>query len=840
MTSTLTEAVNTDRFGGLTGYKRPLSGNPTKVPSNLPAFRGVSHRPGDKTIRAPAIRSSANKPDRKTNVLIPYARICPLDNAHEIGRASPGDVVFVSKARPGLPGHAHSRFNRIVGIDFLNRFLGKDFWKDKVQSSQGVGTTYAHILVDAVKVADDWRMVPFLTEWALDGVVLSNDQPEAYYSDSSGKRDGQLFNIGIQGVCAVNNGFVDEGGMGQLARDAGRLFAPGYMDHRTQRYGDDKTQNNQSFDFAASYQGPQYHLYPLQMFDRQIRPMQELFVGLVATAIEVPNKNVLDAYEKVVVAETRLDTLTRELENAKNDKMRKAATDAIVLYKSGPAYKAWKSFEKANEKMLKDRDTFRQMEWWDNDNNAPKVGEGVPTKHFHTFKFITFSSGQLFDLDNTIDVMAPEGEPKMSKRRRVDSDPYESEAKIEDLQRLVGAWHVGKVLDMKAAKMPYFEGGPVETGYRVSVNLNIEWWDWRRLRKAFTNSSTGLQVAGLLKGTGMAKFNAEVDSSKREHDLVLQWPTAFDANLYNGRPASGDREDTRDFYEANTNVPVNPDDFYRGNAIDKRMQRTDYLTAYYKEEIEAKATLPSQESVDPDAVVLPAIFEARAAKLPKLPPAPPLLADSDSITGDHVNQLHAHFELAVQNLKAMLAPVTPEEMGAFGGVRVTTQKKPEAAMEAVAKTPPSAPVSLPPMANVTEVAYSPMPETESSSTLEEAVTATVTSSATPPSTSVAAIVAEDPPPSPGPEELIDASAASPAPVESPVPAATTDAPSPVGRSGTRRRGGAGASVASDVFSSIFGEDASSAPMQPLNPAHQAGSSGGTSGRSYRRRGSGGS
>ena len=861
MTSTLTEAVNTDRFGGLSGYKRPLNGNPTRVPTNLPAFRGVPHRPGDKTIRAPAIRSSANKPDRKTNVLIPYARVCPLDNAHEIGRASPGDVVFLSKARPNLPGYAHSRFNRIVGIDFLNRFLGKDFWKERVLSPGG--STYSHILVDSVKVADDWRAVPFLTEWSLDGIVLSNDQPEAFYNDAEGKRDGQLFNIGIQGVCTVNNGFVDEKGVGQLAREASAIFAPGYMDHRTEMFGKNKTQNDQSYDFAAMYQGPQYHLYPLQMFDRQIRPMQELFVGLVATEVEAPVKSVIDTYDQsynsykrtvkdIEKAKQRREILVEKIDDPDTSATEKANTELLLtglenrLALMLDEIADFKMATSGVEKMLKNRDIFREMGWWNDGTNEPLTDEGVPQKHFHTFKFITFSSGQLFDLDNTIDVMAPEGVPKMTKRRRLDADPYESETKREDLQRLVGAWHLGKVLDMKAAKMPYFEGGPMETGYRVSVNLNIEWWDWRRLRKTFTASPNGLQVAGLLKGPGMAKFNAEVESSKREHDLVLQWPTTFDANLYNGRPTSGDPEAAKDFYEANTNVPVNPDSFYRGNPIDKRRQRSDYLTAYYKDEIEKGATLPSQESDDPTEVVLPAIFEARAAKLPKLPPAPPLLADNDPITDGHLDQLHTHFALSVQNLKAMLAPVTPEEMSAFGGVRVTKRAKPAAATKAV-EAPPSASVDSPSVANVTKVTYTPVSTTTPSSTSKNAATATVASSETPLFTnvtaSVAPIVAEDPPPSPGPAEPIEAPAASPIPIESPAAAEHAGTPpSSAGRS-TRRRGGAGASIASDVFSSIFGsssEDASSAPMQPLNPAHQAGSSGGTSGRSYRRRGSGAS
>jgi hypothetical protein len=73
MSSTLLQAVGTDTYGGLSGFKRPLAGNPTRVPTNLPAFRGVSNQPGS-SVRAPAVKSSANHPDRKTNVCIPYAR----------------------------------------------------------------------------------------------------------------------------------------------------------------------------------------------------------------------------------------------------------------------------------------------------------------------------------------------------------------------------------------------------------------------------------------------------------------------------------------------------------------------------------------------------------------------------------------------------------------------------------------------------------------------------------------------------------------------------------------------------------------------------------------------
>ena len=714
MSATLVEAVGTDRFGGLTGFKRPLSGNPTRVPSNLPSFRGASHRPGDPTIRTPAIRSSANKPDRKTNILIPYARLCPLDNAHEIGRASPGDVIFLSKARPGLPGYAHSRFSRVVGIDFLNRFLGKDFWKDTTSASGG-GTTYAHILVDAVKVADDWRKVPFLTEWSLDGIVLSNDQPEAFYSDSASSRDGQLFNVGIQGVCAVNNGFVDEKGMGQLARDAGALFAPGFMDHRTEVFSNEKTQNSQRFDFAAMYQGPQYHLYPLQMFDRQIRPMQDLFVGLVATSFEAPPKALLDGYDQVLTGKAAAAAVLRSrkaaLDAAAGDPAKQQARNRVFAAKATlqAASDAIEAYETANldlQEALKNRGAFQAMDWWDESANQPKTGTGVPTKNFHTFKFITFSSGQLWDLDNTIDIMTPAGEPRMSKRRKLDSDPYEPEQKFEDLRRLVGAWHIGKVLDMKAAKMPYFEGGPMETGYRVTVNVNIEWWDWRKLRKTYTSTPGAAQVADKLKGPGMAKFDAGVEATKREHGLVLQWPTAFNSALYKDRPTSGDPEATKDFYEANTGVPVNPDDFYAGRPIDKRTQRADYLSSYYQQEVEAAAALPSAEP-DDGSELLPPLFEARAAKLPKLPTLPAL---GGEISDDHERQVRAHLELAVQNLGALLAPPTSAELAALGvRRRPTVPGAAGAARVAAAPAAASSSFSLPPMVSACTVACATTP-----------------------------------------------------------------------------------------------------------------------------------
>ena len=96
-------AVGGDTYGGLTGYKRPNPGNPARIPGNQPAFRGVTNKPGSQ-IKAPAIKSSSNRPSRGTNITIPYSRVTPLDHTNNIGRMSPGDVAFVSRDRPDIPG----------------------------------------------------------------------------------------------------------------------------------------------------------------------------------------------------------------------------------------------------------------------------------------------------------------------------------------------------------------------------------------------------------------------------------------------------------------------------------------------------------------------------------------------------------------------------------------------------------------------------------------------------------------------------------------------------------------------------------------------------------------
>ena len=233
---------NGDPFQGLSGYKRDINGRPTSINGQQPAFRGAPNKPGEE-IRAPAIRSSSNHPDRKSNVTIPYTRSVPVSELAKVGRLSPGDVAFISAGprsenilvRDGggtpedpnpreiertayfgsmpLPGgnlKGQNHLYRLVGIDFMNKHLGNSGSKMPdgireipIPENWNVRT----VLVGSDIAADEWRSVPFLQDWTLDGVVLSCDQPATHYGVGEEGRQAQDFNMCVQGPAPVNNGY---------------------------------------------------------------------------------------------------------------------------------------------------------------------------------------------------------------------------------------------------------------------------------------------------------------------------------------------------------------------------------------------------------------------------------------------------------------------------------------------------------------------------------------------------------------------------------------------------------------------------------------------------------
>ena len=80
------------------GVKRSLlDANPTQIPSQPPASRAKAVAPNDTTIPVPQL-SVEQRPNKGTNVCVPYSRVAPLEILNQtIGRLAPGDLVFVGR-----------------------------------------------------------------------------------------------------------------------------------------------------------------------------------------------------------------------------------------------------------------------------------------------------------------------------------------------------------------------------------------------------------------------------------------------------------------------------------------------------------------------------------------------------------------------------------------------------------------------------------------------------------------------------------------------------------------------------------------------------------------------
>jgi len=822
----LVAAVGTDTYGGLSGYKRPLSGgNPTRVPANLPAFRGTTNKPGS-NVRAPAIKASANHPDRKTNVCIPYARQVPLQVNADMGRVQAGDLIFISRDRPGIPGYAHCRFTRMAGVDALNKWMGPNFWYMRTDDT----SKFRYISVDNPRIADDWREVPFLSEWTLDGIVLSNEERETFYADGPTAASGQLFNIAIQGPCMMNNGFIDDKGGGQPSRPS-MLFAPGYMDHRVERIGADRVEVDQEWDFQADYRGPQYHLYPTQMFDRNIRPMNELFCGLVAHLVTLTTDDSLFLLAFVAAEEGLKKAAAIASRRKKAGELRAqwgpeldAARDT---WKDVKAKGGRKRFEKVNTAIT----AYRQMGWWDEENASTKassVNGPPPFNGFYYFQWVLFTSAHAWELDADIDIMAPAGEPPAAKRTKKDvfgNDPFDDfETRRKHFKKMVGAWRIGKVLDMKAAKMPYFEGGPVQTGYRVTTDVNIEWWDWRKLRRAFTSNSASTQFCEEYEPT---KFTDNVAAPNykeviEEHSRIFRWPTAYEV-----KPEEG----------STFNTPVNPQSFYDGEDPAEVVEPT--LMGQLADEAGFDAEFFTEEQIEAkmygDSPLAKAIRLTRSKSMQK-PPGPP--GNHDDVQA-HVNRARSAMAL----LKALHAAPTKAECDAHIK-QLGMEQRQKASASSIASYVQAASTSAAAMEVETAAGPAAAPEI-----------ATIVAP-TAPVASLRRRAGNTPEPSPDRSGAVmltapTAGAAIEAPVDGPVnegrsdlqpvdeDAAAVAQPAPVAKATAPRRS-RGSAPQADVFSSIFGGSDTSSGLQPLNPAHRAdgAGSGGATGRSFARRGKG--
>ena len=487
----------TPTFRGQSGYKRNVLGNPTSVPRAQTTFRGAKNTPGS-NVKAPSIRASYNRQDKGTNVTIPQSRLVPWDALRNVGRISPGDVVLTARENAG----GALRADGAAGAPRRHRL-------DEPQAGQGrAGRGAARVVPrrdGAARRGHDGAVrphrrqrrrrvrVPILRQWAVDGVVLSNDEPGIF--SGSGSHDAQLFNLAVQGTATVNNGYQDFSGKGLI-------------DSRHYAVGDSYGKAN--FDYGMK-NDPFYNRTGLQMFDRKIRTL----VNLVRSGSSPP----------------RASSPPRCAPSLRSARRRPGWTPRRPRCSS----RACAPFTRSSTP------------------TSPSASCRPPRE-----RRAVAVDRQLGRLGARLERPACRSTEPPARKARTHlseggSDPYCGMSRKQ--RRAVGAWRIGKVLDIAARTREPHISGPIDTAEAVTVDVCIEWVDWRALRRQSDNLSIGMRSRCALQWIDGGEPGVEADDG-----TLFLWPSEYQPTaVYRRAPGFPLNQGiVDDGTGVATNGPVNP------------------------------------------------------------------------------------------------------------------------------------------------------------------------------------------------------------------------------------------------------------------------------------------
>lgn len=232
-------------LGGRTAVRQPVGGVPSsRQPSARQPNRPGQAIPGGQT----PIPASSQKPgSREGNQRIPYARFMytfPSDTAQPRDLVD-GDLVFVHKCI-GAMGTGTNRLVKSTGIPQLNALLANEVPGTTTLdvTAPGIGQRIKEVRMrdayaayqftdhagekaesdyywerykeqlaapEVTKITDvdvyrDWQAVITLSEWTLDGVLISADDDElGVETHNDARHDGVLLNVCVQGPTPVRN-----------------------------------------------------------------------------------------------------------------------------------------------------------------------------------------------------------------------------------------------------------------------------------------------------------------------------------------------------------------------------------------------------------------------------------------------------------------------------------------------------------------------------------------------------------------------------------------------------------------------------------------------------------
>ena len=464
-------------------------------------------------------------------------RLSPGDVAF-VAKYPPG---FLSKNPAGAGTNGTATMSRVIGIDGVNRLLhgqaNPDGWVagDNVLVVDANNGSPMDVLSD--EQIGSFKGLSTLEALRLDGIIKSNDEPYAF--TSSGSRDAVVFNTVIQGPTVCNNGFLmydprgnpgyaishdprddenddydsDEdkdyaktstggatplrtvesyargsveggyhiggagagygsggGGGGIVGNQVLQSGVPG-------RVGSSWLSGTGQYDYVASFTGT-YSTYPAQMFDRNVEPMNTIYLGLRAWKLS-------DSKKRLVKADADSAPGSANLGDDKD-----AYFFQVMPFSSRKAYLCQHVKDEVEKAIAKTRNRLIE-----NELNAALAAEGLNIKTAPADWLENKSADILAniatndparsqqianDLKATADAVkagvnaTTASHKRGEKKSRFDDDIFDA-VRTRDLKNMVGAWSVGRVLDIKAMRHTTYEGGPSDSSFALMVDVQTCW-----------------------------------------------------------------------------------------------------------------------------------------------------------------------------------------------------------------------------------------------------------------------------------------------------------------------------------------------------------------------------
>ena len=471
------------------GVKRSLYGNPTGLPSNDPGFRGISNEPGN-AIKAPKL-NNGNRPSRGTNITIPYARVTPVESINVFsGRLSPGDLVFIKRDPLGYvaapasmqgnfthrpdPLDAHSLGSTVCmrGLNAVNNELCGDFngsrvWQIGLNLVQDAGG------LSELRRSNPWpnifERLSVLSQYSLDGVIMSSDAQQAHQVTAY-QNDAVVFNVAIKGPAQTNNGFMSYdsheasplyarlGGAASTAADPVNLTVTSQY-AQTTWHG--RTGAN---DYVAALTNT-FTEFPKQMFDRKARITDRCYVILRAY-------NLKKEIERRKLATGRDDI-------ASNIKVME--DDGVTEVKSEDYRDLW-----FVQYMTTTSRYFQQHKYIQTQYQTYPVDDPADPFKIYEVARDEASLGKPFSIVHSnggfekvytekkrkLPVSVPPSVPLPEKDRL-------ASVRGNDIENVVGAWHLGTIIDTNSSQAAVHQHGPVAASYRMTVNVDVKWLPYK-------------------------------------------------------------------------------------------------------------------------------------------------------------------------------------------------------------------------------------------------------------------------------------------------------------------------------------------------------------------------